>query len=421
MSLERNISTKKGAIITVIIIIVAFFSGVVFDRQYILIRSYFDPEYKEAQEEQEKKLVRRTDASSIKDVDFDIFWEAWSYVKGEYAGEDVTDAQLFYGAMEGLVYALEDPYSMFLEPKTSEEFQKEISGSFDGIGAEIGIRNNVLTIISPLTGSPADNAGLKAGDKVLEIDGESTQNMSLFSAVENIRGEKGTTVDITVYRDNEDDTRTISVVRDEIDIESVEWKMLDGNIAYIQLKHFNTDTLGDFAKAANDVVSKKSRGIILDLRNNPGGLLRTAVEIASYWIGGDQIIVIEKNRGEDIVGEKAINENAYFENLPTVVLVNRGSASGSEILAGALQDYGLAVVVGETTFGKGSVQDFRTFRDGSSIKLTVAEWLTPSGRHINGVGIDPDREVELTEEDWNNDKDPQLDEAVSVVLNATVE
>jgi len=353
--------------------------------------------------------------SDKKKVSFDIFWETWDYVKNNYVESNVDESKLFYGSLEGMVGSLQDPYSVYFEPETSREFQQEISGSFDGIGAEIGLKNGAITVISPLTGSPAEKAGLKPGDMVISIDDKETKDMSLNEAVNLIRGKRGTRVTLVIYRKAEKDTRTIEVARDVINIKSVEWAMLPGDIVDLKLKYFNEDTLSDFRKAVNAFLPEKPKGIILDIRNNPGGFLSTAIEITSYWVGGDDIIVIERGRDQNYIGEKANNSNALLKKIPTIVLINKGSASGSEILAGALQDWKLAKIVGETSFGKGSVQDLKQFSDGSSLKLTIAKWYTPKGREINEKGIVPDERVELTDEDWDNSKDPQMDKAIELL------
>lgn len=349
------------------------------------------------------------------DMDFEAFWEVWNYVKNNYVdSEKVSDEKLYYGALEGIVGAVDDPYSVFFEPVSSEQFQDEISGNLEGIGAEIGIRNNELTIISPIPGSPAEKFGLKGGDIILAIDGKDTLDLPLGQAVYLIRGQKGTTVTLTVFHPGDDGKKDVIIVRDKISINSVEWTMV-GNVAHMKLKYFNEDTLEDFKVAVHDIILKNPKGFVLDMRNNPGGLLWTAIEITSYWVGGDDIIVIEKKRDGSFVAEKATNKNALLKSIPTIVLANKGSASGSEIVAGALQDYKYAKIVGETSFGKGSVQDLRMLKDGSSVKLTIAKWLTPGGREIDSKGIEPDIKVELTEEDWNSGKDPQLDKALEIL------
>jgi len=350
-----------------------------------------------------------------KDVDFNEFWEVWKYVKENYVHGDVTDTQLLYGAMRGMVDSLNDPYSVFFEPTTSAEFQEDLSGSFDGIGAEIGLRNDRITVIAPLPGNPAERAGIKAGDVVIMIDDVSAANLTLDAAVRRIRGPKGTTVTLKILRNGEMQPRTFKVVRSAISIVSVTWQALDPGIVHLQLKYFNEDTLGRFQRAAREIVATKPKGIIFDLRNNPGGFLTTAIEVTSFWTGPDRVVVAEQQRNSDPVGHKPDNQEALFEGIPTVVLINRGSASGSEIVAGALQDYKVATLVGESSFGKGSVQDLHELADGSSVKLTIAKWLTPAGRVIEKTGITPDVIVKPVESSSVSPLDPQLDKAIELL------
>jgi len=362
------------------------------------------------------------------DVDFQQFWQVWKYVKNNYVDSEIPDTKLFYGALAGVVASLEDPYSVFLNPEISDKFEEELSGSFEGIGAEIGIKDDRLTIIAPLPGTPADKAGLRQGDKVLAVDGYNTTGIALDYAVNIIRGEKGTEVVLTVLSEGETEPHDVSIIRDTIKIESVVYSrkdlngkseedegfvMKDGNIAYIEIRYFNENTLSDWDKIVQKVLNLNPKGIILDLRNNPGGFLNTAIEVTGEWVDGSPV-VLERLRDGSQVAYRA-NRQAHFDSIPTVVLVNGGSASGSEIVSGALQDYQVATIIGETTFGKGSVQDLRKFSDGSSVKLTIAEWLTPLGRNINKDGIKPDIEIELTKEDYDNDKDPQLDKAIEIL------
>jgi len=360
-----------------------------------------------------KQLLQNYPDVSQLDLDFDLFFDTWSYIKSNYIEENITDDQLFYGALAGLVASLKDPYSVFLEPEIAEKFDEELSGTFEGIGAEIGIRKDQLTIIAPLSSTPADRAGLRPGDKIIAIDGENTYGIALDEAVNKIRGPKGEEVVLTIFREGVEEPFDVGIIRDKIDIVSVEWQEKDGNIAHIEVRYFNGDTLDEFNKVAVEVNEKNPKGIILDLRNNPGGFLGTAIEISGAWVE-DDVVVYEKRRDGYQQGHRA-NGRAIFKDIPTVVLVNIGSASGSEIVAGALQDYEIATIVGEQTFGKGSVQDLRKLKDGSSIKLTIAEWLTPSGTNINDEGITPDVEVELTREDFENDLDPQLDKAIEIL------
>ncbi len=358
-------------------------------------------------------------ARQLEGVDFKQFWQVWDYVKTNYVHDDLTDTKLFYGALHGIVGSLDDPYSVFFEPTTSAQFQQDLSGSFEGIGAEIGIRHDQLTIIAPLPGNPAERAGLKAGDVVLMIDEVEAVNLPLDIAVHRIRGPKGTNVRLKILRTGEQEPRTFAIQRDTIAIVSVSWQQLPDGLAQVQLKYFNEDTLSRFAAAAQQIVAAHPHGIILDLRNNPGGFLTTAIEVASFWTGADRVVVGEQQRDRAVIGHRPSNQQALFEGIPTVVLINRGSASGSEIVAGALQDYQLATLVGETSFGKGSVQDLRQLADGSSVKLTIAKWLTPQGRQIEGTGITPDVEVKAAENDSGIAAgpavDPQLEKAIELL------
>lgn len=349
-----------------------------------------------------------------KDVEFDLLWDVWSRVKNDYVHKNTPDTKLFYGALAGIVASLGDPYSVFLTPETSEKFHESLSGSFQGIGAEIGIKKNQLLIITPLPDTPADKAGLRTGDKILKIDRVNTAGMPLDEAVSKIRGKKGTTVVLTIYRDGEEKERDVSIVRSTIEVKSVTWKLLDDpTIGYVKVSNFNEDTEGRFQEAVNYMLGKRVKGIILDLRNNPGGFLDTAIQMAGYWVDG-QTVVIEQYDGDHREEFKA-RMNARLEKMPTIVLVNEGSASASEIVSGALQDYGSATLVGMKTFGKGSVQDVKPLKDGSSVKLTVAKWLTPKGRMIDEEGIKPDIEVEISKEDFEANRDPQLQKATELL------
>ena len=354
-----------------------------------------------------------------KDVDFDLFWDVWSRVKSGYITKDTPDKTLFYGALSGMVSSLQDPYSVFLEPETAKKFDESLSGTFEGIGAEIGMKKNQLMVMSVLPDTPAEHAGLRSGDAILSIDKKDTTGMTIDFAVSMIRGKGGTSVILKIYRLNEPKPREITIVRDKIIVHSVTWKMLpDSHIGYIKISHFNQDTEGGFKDAVNDLLKKQAGSIILDMRNNPGGFLDTAIQVSGYWVDG-QPVVIEKYDDEK-KDEYRARTNASLEQIPTVVLVNEGSASAAEIVAGALQDYNKALLVGVKTFGKGSVQDLQRLKDGSALKLTIAKWLTPKGRSINEEGIQPDVEVQMTEDDYKNNKDPQLDRAIEEVKKRAV-
>lgn len=353
---------------------------------------------------------------SSEDVDFDVFWQVWDTIHEFYVDkEDLSDKKLFYGAIRGMVEAVGDPYTVFMDPKISREFSDDLAGTFEGIGAEIGIKHDVLTIIAPLPGMPAEKAGLKAGDVITAIDGQSTANMSVDKAVSLIRGEKGTDVVLSVYREGAEDIEDYTVTRGKIVFHSVKTELTDENVFVISVWSFNDDTKSLFDKAVKEAIVAEPEGIILDLRNNPGGYLDTAIEMASEWV--DEDVIVSEKYANGYENPHLARGRARLNEFKTVVLVNQGSASASEIVAGALQDYDEAIVVGKKTFGKGSVQSLNEFKDGSSVKVTVAKWLTPSGRSINDEGIEPDHSVGLSFEDYNEDRDPQMDAAVDVILD----
>ncbi|MBU1137264.1 S41 family peptidase, partial [Patescibacteria group bacterium] len=287
--------------------------------------------------------------------------------------------------------------------------------SFGGIGAEVGIRNDVLTVISPLEGNPAQAMGLKPGDKILKIDDTLSSELSLDESVEAIRGEPGTKVRLLISRDDWKEAKEIVIIRAEIKIPIIKWEIIDNNIAHIQLYQFTENAAGQFEKTIKEIQKSNVRGIILDLRNNPGGYLEVAVDIASRLLSkGDLVVVEDFGNGE--TSNKYYSEGYQgIQDLPMVVLINEGSASASEILAGALRDDRGIKIIGEKSFGKGSVQQLEKLRGGASIKITVAKWLTPSGATIEGEGITPDIEVKLTEDDINNMKDSQLDRALETL------
>jgi len=353
--------------------------------------------------------------SVSREVDFAQFWDIWEIVHSRHVEQPVNEVDLYYGAVAGMVASLEDPYSVFLDPHFAEMFESELSGMFEGIGAEIGIKQNQLKIIAPLPDTPAERAGLMAGDAILAIDEVDTYGMSTDEAVRRIRGPKGEEVVLLIGREGED-ALDVSIIRDTITVESVRWRMeeRDGvRIALIEIFHFNESTMPIFEEAIQSLLIENPDGLVLDLRNNPGGFLDTAVEVAGEWVQQD--VVVQEKFSDGSLRNYNSNGNSRLADLPTVVLVNGGSASASEIVAGALQHYGKATIVGEPTFGKGSVQDYVEFDDGSALKLTIALWLTPSGLSIEKEGITPDEEVEMTVEDFNSDLDPQMDRAVELL------
>jgi carboxyl-terminal processing protease len=361
--------------------------------------------------------VGKTPSYLADDIDFKNYWDIWNFVKEKFYRQPVSDKNLYYGSLKGLLSGLDDPYSIYFDPKEASEFSASLEGSFEGIGAEIGIRDEKLQIVAPLSDSPAEQAGLLSGDLIALIDGTETIGMSVEEAVMRIRGEKGTEVILTIVREGEDLPIDIPIIRDKIVIDSVKWEIDQNNIMVIRLSTFNHDTSGLFTQAIQEALTNNVEGIILDLRSNPGGLLSTAIDIASSWVGYDTV-VIERTRNDSVSFNGLIAPRLQTFN--TVVLVDGGSASASEIVAGALQDYGYAKLVGTRTFGKGSVQDYRELSDGSALKITTAEWYTPNGRTINQTGIDPDIEIEYTLEAFESGIDPQFETAVSIILGTYV-
>ncbi|MFA6424296.1 MAG: S41 family peptidase [Candidatus Magasanikbacteria bacterium] len=355
------------------------------------------------------------DKNLTKDVEFDQFWEVWQKVKTKYAKQPVSDSDLFYGAMQGLVAGVGDPYTVYFPPKAAEEFNKNLDGEFSGIGAEIGIKNNELVVIAPLPGTPAEKAGLFPGDRIYAIDKVITINMDASMAVLKIRGQASTTVVLTIMRNGFTKTKDISIVRQKINIPSVMYSVKNTNIAYLRVMQFNQNTLPELEKAIKQIQTKKISKLIIDLRNNPGGYLDSAVDMASKWIPEGKIVSEKYSNGD--VNDHYTSGDHPLEKIKTVVLVNGGSASASEILAGALQDHKKATIIGEKTFGKGSVQEYESLSDGSSVKITVALWYTPNDKNINEEGIKPDVEVK---EDWAKEKvgtDIMVTKAISI-LNA---
>ncbi|MBI1961326.1 MAG: S41 family peptidase, partial [Parcubacteria group bacterium] len=399
----------RAILISAIIIAAAFVGGFYLgksEREIVVVNSKGEPA------ESGEVTIRPSQVKEYlgRDVDFDLFTQVWGLLKKQYVDQPVSETKLFYGALQGMVASLDDPYSVFLEPQISEEFTESLNGRFEGIGAEIALKREQLTVVAPLDGSPAEAAGLKARDVITDIDGESTQDLTLDEAVNRIRGEKGTTVVLTVAREGEDAPLDIHIIRDTISVKSVSWEMQEGSIAYVYLRNFNADTARAFKAIQREVVSESPAAIIFDLRNNPGGFLQTSVDVASAWVPEGGTVVIE--RSVDGSTTYTATGSPLFAGIPTVVLVNAGSASASEIVAGALQDHGLGRVIGEQTFGKGSVQVLEDLPDGSSVKFTVAKWFTPKNRSINEEGITPDEVIELSEEDFGEDRDPQMDRAL---------
>ena len=315
------------------------------------------------------------------------FTEVLAHVQKHYV-EEVKTKDLVYGAIRGMLATL-DPHSAFMSPDVYKEVQVETKGEFGGVGIQIGMKDNRLVVIAPIDGTPADRAGVKAADVILKVNNESTKDMTLMDAVQKMRGPKGTKVTLTVHREGVPEPLVFALTREIIKIESVKSKMIDGNIGYIRLTQFQDQTAKDMTAALQKLREQKMQALVLDLRNNPGGLLTSAIEVSEQFVGLNRLIVYIKTR-EGRKDDYISHIKDVPDDYPIIVLVNEGSASASEIVAGALQDWGRAVLVGVQTFGKGSVQTILPLGDGSGLRLTTAKYFTPKGRSIHGVGITPD-------------------------------
>lgn len=360
------------------------------------------------------KGVLGQEAAKPQEVDFSQFWEVWSRLEEKYVDrEKIERPKLVLGSIAGLVRALGDPYTVFLPPQQSKLFREDVRGSFGGIGAEIGIRRDVLTVITPLKGSPAERAGLKAGDKILKINATSTDGLNLEEAVSFIRGPIGTSVTLAITRDSLEQVKEFTIVRETIVIPTIETAEKGEGISYIHLLNFNEKAVLEFRRAALQSWASGSRKILLDLRSNPGGFLEAAVDIASWFVPPGEVVARERFAdGREIVYRSS--GHRLLERTPVVVIIDQSSASASEILAGALRDIRGAKLVGDRTFGKGSVQEVENLRGGASLKITIAKWLTPNGTSISEKGLEPDIKVEA-EEDAGEGKDPALEKAMEVL------
>ena len=323
--------------------------------------------------------------------------QAWNFIFQDYVDKEKLDAgALRQAAIEGMVEALDDPYTSYMDAETYQLSMSSFEGKFEGIGAHVAVKDDQIIIIAPIAGSPADKAGIRAGDKILEINGESTSEISLSEAVLIIRGPKGTPVRLLVQHEDETEPEVIEIVRAEIELPSINFEMKD-DLAYIRITYFSVRTDEEISVALESVTAEAATGIILDLRNNPGGLLDATVNVASRFLEEGVVVNVVDRQGQST--ELPVKTDGEVIDLPMVVLVNSYSASGSEVLAGALQDYDRAVIAGTKTYGKGSVNVLRQLGDGSAIYITTARWLTPDGRLIEGEGLSPDYELELEGED----------------------
>ena len=352
------------------------------------------------------------------EVDPSILWSVWRLLLTHYIHpEDLKVESMLYGAVSGMVQSIDDPYSMFMTPSENKEFHDSLNGTLQGIGAELTVRDGFIVIVAPIKGSPASRAGLLPGDMILAVDGEEIKGQTLQQVVQRIRGQKGTEVKLTIQREGKWIPQEISILRDEINIPSVEHELKEtssGSIGYIAINQFAEHTNKEVELALKNLKEEEPKGIILDVRFNGGGYLDRAVDLASMFLRQGKVVSVARREGEPeahyVYGRPIDTET------PLVILINQGSASASEILAGALQDHKRATVIGETSFGKGTVQEIFEMPGGSSLRVTVAKWLTPNGKDLSKAGVEPDIEVVRTTEDMEEERDPQLDAAMKLLL-----
>ena len=347
---------------------------------------------------------------------FAPFWQSWDLVHELYIDQPVDDELMMQGAIKGMMESLGDQHSSYMDPDQYRRANVPIEGSYEGIGAWVDVTRDYLTIMSPMPGSPAEEAGLLPGDQVIAIDGEDMTGIDGNLVIRKVLGPAGTSLTLTIFREGESEPFDVTLKREKIIVPPLEYEMLDGDIAYIKLFNFSKTATSDFTAALEDLLDQEPAGLILDLRNNPGGGRDSAVEITSQFI--DEGVIMYQEYGDGSRDTFDALKGGLATDIPLVLLINEGSASGSEILAGAIQDYERGTLVGMITFGKGSVQSWVPLADEQGlVRVTIARWLTSNGRTIHEVGVSPDIEVDYTDEDFENEVDPQLEKAIELLIN----
>lgn len=409
--------------ITLLIAVLTFALGWELGQRNLQFRvSDFRPEVKF--ENQNQPEDAGGSSVSAKNIDFKLFWQVWALVSSQYVDKKAVDPQkMFYGAVAGMVAALGDPYTVFLPPEDQKSITEEINGAFEGVGIQLGYdKNKRLAVIAPVKDTPADRAGVKAGDLILKIGGKDAVNLSLPEAVNLIRGPKGTTIALEIYHDGDAKAKTVELKRDTIVVKSVELEEKTSpkgkKVSLIKLSRFGERTFTEWNQAVSDSLASAPQAVILDLRNNPGGLLDGAVFIGSEFIKSGDIVLSENATG--LKTPYKVNREGKLLSLPLIVLINKGSASASEIVAGAVQDLKRGKLLGETSFGKGTIQESQDLPEKTGIHITTAKWLTPLGRWIHQIGLTPDIKVELTDDQLKAEaadktKDFQLEKALEEV------
>ncbi len=346
-------------------------------------------------------------------LNYSLLNQAWDKIENNFYFKDkINDQDGVYGATYGLINSLNDPYTVFFTPEESSRFQDSLDGTLEGIGAELAIFDGALTVSAVLKDSPAFQAGLKSKDIIYKINDDATTELTLGQAVSKIRGPRGTTVKLTIVREGAKEPLILTITRDVINLKEIDYEMLDSGIAYIRVSQFTDDTKKDMTRIAGEITAKNPKGIVLDLRWNPGGFMEGAVDVASVFINKGTVVKKDLRTDKDSL---SVHGNAAFPDLPMVTLVNGGSASASEIVAGALRDNHRSMLIGEKTFGKGTIQEMHPLAQGASIKITVGKWFPPSGEDIDHIGIKPDIEVVLDQAEFTKEKDNQKDRAIAEV------
>lgn len=343
-------------------------------------------------------------------LDFASLNEIAGILEKKYDGK-IDTTKLLQGAKVGLTAATGDPYTTYLSAEQAKELEDDLEGNLSGIGIEVGIKNTKLVVIAPIQGSPAAQAGLLAGDQIIFIDSVDTSTLTLDEAVKKIRGPKGTNVKLTILRPA-NRTKEVTITRDIIKVDSIKSELKDGGVGYIKIAQFGSDTASQFEDAAASLKSRGAQKFVIDLRDNPGGYLDSAVKIAGVFL--DNKLVVEEKKGSKSESKLYATRGGLLVGVPVIVIINEGSASASEILAGAMRDHQAAKLLGSKSFGKGSVQEIISLKKGAKLKVTVAHWYTPGGKNISSEGIAPDIEVKMTAEDYDKNLDPQLDAALKL-------
>ncbi|MBN1618772.1 PDZ domain-containing protein [Candidatus Dojkabacteria bacterium] len=369
------------------------------------------------------KIVGKTENNDVTELDFDRFWEVWETLATQYVDKDLDQQEMYYGAIKGMVDGLDDPATVYLTPEETQQYKDGNQGKFEGIGAEMGYEDGYVVIISPLEGSPAIEAGLKSGDKVLKVDGNDVTGKGLYEVVALLRGEKGTDVEITVLHKDGSETEDIVVTRDEIKAPSITFEGMEGDIAVVDVDRFTESSLVAWEQkwdsVIEDVKKEKPKALVIDLRGNPGGYFSAAVWAAGDFLDSGTVVVKQEDREGDQTSF-TVDRDGNMLDIPVVVLVNGGSASASEIFAGAMQQNDRAYIIGEETYGKGTAQDIVDFTDGSSLHITIFKWLLPDGTWLNPDNvIEPDKKIDISDQEFKDGDDPQMDEALKY-LNSKI-